>query len=164
WAQQRAEAGLHPTTAPVGTPPAELRLLMQATALRPIPLLDEAGRVVDLAVMSDLPLEPVSPLSAVVMAGGQGVRLRPLTDDLPKPMLPVGDRPLMEHIVDQLRASGIRQVNVTTHYKAEAIMGHFGDGQNFGVEINYVHEEHPLGTAGALALMTPPSGPLLVVN
>src|SRR5437867_2476066 len=67
WAQQRAEAGLHPTTAPVGTPPAELRLLMQATALRPIPLLDAEGRVADLAVMSDMPLEPVLPLSAVVM-------------------------------------------------------------------------------------------------
>jgi NDP-sugar pyrophosphorylase family protein len=98
------------------------------------------------------------------MAGGFGSRLRPLTDDLPKPMLPVGDCPLMEHIVNQLRASGIRQVKVTTHYKPEAITGYFGDGHNFGVKIDYLHEEHPLGTAGALGLMSPPQGPLLVMN
>src|SRR5436309_1420806 len=118
WAQQRVERGnLNPTTAPVGTLPAELLGIMQAKGLRQIPLTDEAGRVVDLAVENELTLETGLALSAVVMAGGMGTRLRPLTDDLPKPMLPIGDAPLMEHIVNQLRAAGVRQENVTSHYK-----------------------------------------------
>jgi dTDP-glucose pyrophosphorylase len=165
WAEQCATPGNRcPTTAPVGTPPAELLQLMQTTGHRYIPLIDEAGRVVDLALFSELTMETDVSLSAVVMAGGFGTRLRPLTDDLPKPMLPLGDCPLMEHIVNQLRDAGIRQVKVTTHYKPEAITSYFGDGQNFGVNIDYLHEEHPLGTAGALGLMPPPQGPLLVMN
>jgi dTDP-glucose pyrophosphorylase/CBS domain-containing protein len=165
WAQLRPEFGnRHPTTAPMGTPSAVLMRLMQTAMIRHVPLTDEAGRVVDLALLSDLTAETNAPFSAVVMAGGQGTRLRPLTDELPKPMLPVGDRPLMEHIVNQLRSAGIRQVNVTTHYKPEAITRHFGDGRKFGVKINYVHEEDPLGTAGALGLIPKPSGPLLVIN
>jgi NDP-sugar pyrophosphorylase family protein len=98
------------------------------------------------------------------MAGGLGTRLRPLTDDTPKPMLPVGGRPLMEHIIGQLRESGIRRVNITTHYRHDKIAEHFGDGDGFGVEIEYVSEERPLGTAGALSLLAACAEPLLVVN
>jgi NDP-sugar pyrophosphorylase family protein len=98
------------------------------------------------------------------MAGGFGTRLMPLTDGTPKPMLPVGDRPLLAHIVGQLRAAGIRQLNVTTHYKADAISEHFGNGQDYGVDIRYVHEDMPLGTAGALALVEATDQPLLVMN
>jgi NDP-sugar pyrophosphorylase family protein len=137
---------------------------MQTKSLRHIPLLDGEGRVVDLVLLSELVEQPRLPLSAVVMAGGYGVRLRPLTKNIPKPMLPVGDRPLMEWTIEQLRAIGIRHVNVTTHYKPEIIVEHFGDGRQFGVEINYVDEERPLGTAGALGLMKSPTGPLLVIN
>ena len=68
-------------------------------------------------------------------------------------MLPVGGKPLMERVIEQLRQAGIRRVNVTTHYKPEKIIEHFGDGQAFGVELNYVNEEQPLGTGGALGLM-----------
>jgi dTDP-glucose pyrophosphorylase/CBS domain-containing protein len=165
WAHERVERGnLNPTTAPVDSLPAELLGIMQAKGVRHIPLTDADGRVVDLAVESELTVETGLALSAVVMAGGMGSRLRPLTDDLPKPMLPVGDAPLMEHIVNQLRAAGVMQVNVTTHYKPEAITRHFGDGAKFGVNIKYMHEENPLGTAGALGLMPPPQSPLLVIN
>jgi NDP-sugar pyrophosphorylase family protein len=104
------------------------------------------------------------PVEAVVMAGGYGTRLRPLTDDVPKPMLPVGERPLLEHTLAQLKAAGIESVSVTTHYKREVITDHFGDGSGFGVSIKYVHEDAPLGTAGALALLEHPHGPLLVIN
>ena len=90
------------------------------------------------------------PLRAVVMAGGLGSRLGELTVDTPKPMLPVGDRPLLERIIEQLREAGIRHVNLTTHYRADVIASHFGDGSEHGVEIEYVSEERPLGTAGAL--------------
>jgi len=104
------------------------------------------------------------PLQAVIMAGGGGTRLRPLTENVPKPMLPVNDRPLMELIIEQLSQAGIRQVNVTTHYKGQQIVDHFGDGQDFGVELNYINEDRPLGTAGALGLMKTPQEPVLVIN
>ncbi len=153
-----------PITAPVGTPAEELLRLMRQYVIRQIPLVDEHSRVVDMVMLEDLLPEQEIPLQAVIMAGGQGTRLRPLTEDIPKPMLPVGDRPLMEHLVKQLRQAGIRQVNVTTHYLGEKIQEHFGDGSRFGIRLNYVTEEQPLGTAGALGLMERPNEPVLVIN
>ena len=154
-----------PIAAPVGTDSAELLQLMEDNAIYQIPLLDREGCVLDLVTMRDLLPSPAKlSLQAVVMAGGFGTRLRPLTEDLPKPMLPVGDRPLLEHIIEQLRESGIHQVNLTTHYKGEAITQHFGEGENFGVQIQYVEETRPLGTAGALNLLKNPDEPLLVIN
>lgn len=153
-----------PITARVGTARDDLLLLMRKFILREIPLLDENDRVVGLISMDDLvPNDPIS-LQAVIMAGGFGSRLRPLTEEMPKPMLPVGGRPLMEVLLEQLRDSGIRNVNVTTHFKPEKISDYFGDGKKFGVALNYINEEHPLGTGGALGLIAKPSEPLLVVN
>jgi len=153
-----------PITAPMGTPDSVLLSMMNQDVLRHIPLMDEDERLVDVALLSDLVKDYDLPISAVIMAGGYGIRLRPLTEDLPKPMLPVGDKPLMELVLDQLRAAGIRRVNVSTHYKREAITSHFGNGERFGVEIRYVEEEHPLGTAGAIGLLDASSEPLLVIN
>ena len=153
-----------PITAPVGTPDTELLRLMNQEMLRHIPLMDQEGRVVDVALLSDLVKEYELPMAAVIMAGGYGKRLRPLTEDLPKPMLPVGDKPLMERIIEQLRAAGIRRVNVATHYRREAITSHFGDGRRFGVEIRYTEEDHLLGTAGAISLLEATDEPLLVIN
>ncbi len=138
--------------------------LMQERLIRHVPIVDEQGFLVDLAWISDLINQDASELSAVVMAGGFGKRLLPLTETIPKPMLPVGDRPVMEHIVDNLRLAGIRDLKVTTHYMPEKIKGHFGDGRKFGVNIDYVSEDRPLGTAGALGLMPVPVRPTLVVN
>lgn len=163
---ERKKAGQYskPTTARVGTAREELLLLMRKLTLREIPLLDEDDRVVDLIGIDDLvPVEPLL-LQAVIMAGGFGSRLRPLTEDMPKPMLPVGGRPLMEVLLEQLRDSGIHNVNVTTHYRPEKITDYFGDGKKFGVELNYVNEESPLGTGGALGLIPKPLDPLLVIN
>ncbi len=129
-----------------------------------LPVVDAQGRVVNLILRRDLVNMDMLPLSAVIMAGGAGSRLRPLTEDMPKPMLPVGNRPLMEIIIDQLRASGIRRVNITTHYRADRISDYFGDGHNHGVDLNYVNEETPLGTAGGLRLLNAPLEPLLVIN
>jgi dTDP-glucose pyrophosphorylase/CBS domain-containing protein len=153
-----------PLTARLGTPDSELLHLMSTTTLRQIPLIDENGKVVDIAFLSELVKEYELPLRAVVMAGGYGTRLLPLTHDLPKPMLPVGDRPLLELIVEQLRGAGIRKVNFTTHYKGEVIADHFKDGQEFGIDICYVNEDQPLGTAGALSLLEESDEPLLVMN
>jgi len=162
--QRMATGQPRPLTAPVGTSDAELLRRMNERSVRHIPLVDKVGCVMDVALLSDLVKEFELPLTAVVMAGGYGTRLRPLTEDLPKPMLPVGGRPLMEHIVTQLRDAGIRRVSITTHYKPEAIIQHFGNGEKYGVEISYVNEDRPLGTAGALGLMPMPPGPLLVIN
>src|SRR5205814_3765600 len=130
---------------------------------RQIPRVDGEGRVESLAVLAELVEAGVQPPRAVVMAGGFGTRLGDLTRSTPKPMLPVGDRPLLQHIVEQLRDAGIRHVNLTTHYRADAITRHFGDGSEFGVKIEYVSEEQPLGTAGALGLVDG-DDPILVMN
>ena len=151
-------------TAPFGTGDAALLLLLQERHVRQIPLLDADGRVVSVALLADLLPLGQRQMHAVIMAGGLGTRLRPLTDELPKPMLPVGGRPLMERIVSQLRRAGIHQIIVTTHYKPEKIVDHFGDGRDFDVHLEYVHEDEPLGTVGALGLIPAPTEPLLVVN
>ena len=153
-----------PITAPVGTPDTTLLHIMAETSVRHIPLVDEDNRVLDVALLSELVKEYELPLRAVVMAGGFGTRLRPLTEELPKPMLPLGSRPLLELIVEQLRDAGIRQVNVATHYKGDVISDHFKDGQDFGVDIRYVKEDQPLGTVGALSLLEESEEPLLVIN
>lgn len=153
-----------PFTVPAGTSVTQLLHTMNEYSIRHIPLVDEAGRVVDIALMSELLREYELPLTAVVMAGGFGTRLHPLTEKVPKPMLPVGDRPLLQLIIEQLRQSGIHRVHVTTHYKAEIISQHFGDGRDFGVEIQYVKEDQPLGTAGALGLLNVSDEPFLIIN
>jgi dTDP-glucose pyrophosphorylase len=153
-----------PLTAPAGTDPAELVRMMITHGVRQLPLVGGAGRVVGMAFLSELQPEAALPIRAVIMAGGFGKRLGPLTEDLPKPMLPIGGRPLMELLIGRLRDAGVRRVTVTTHFKPEKIRDHFGDGGKFGVEIDYVVEKEPLGTAGALALVEPGDEPLLVVN
>lgn len=153
-----------PIVAPIGTPDTTLLHIMAETTVRHIPLVDEDNRVVDVALLSELVKEFELPLRAVVMAGGFGTRLRPLTEELPKPMLPLGSRPLLELIVEQLRDAGIRKVNVATHYKGDVISDHFKDGQDFGVDIRYVKEDQPLGTVGALSLLEESEEPLLVIN
>jgi dTDP-glucose pyrophosphorylase/CBS domain-containing protein len=153
-----------PTTAPLETPSHELLHLMNERVLRQIPLVDAEGRVVDLALLGDLARSYELPLTAVVMAGGFGTRLSPLTDEVPKPMLRVGDTPMLERIVEQLREAGVRRVNIATHYRGDMIADHFKDGSDFGVELEYVHEDQPLGTAGALGRMEHAEDPLLVIN
>lgn len=154
----------NPRTAPAGTSDDVLLHMMNETGVRQIPLVDSESRVVKVSFLSELVKEYELPLRAVVMAGGYGTRLRPLTDDLPKPMLPVGSKPLLELIVNQLREAGIKHVNVATHYRGDLITEHFKDGQDFGVNIHYVREDQPLGTAGALGLLDESDDPLVVIN
>ncbi|GAC1542403.1 MAG: mannose-1-phosphate guanyltransferase [Candidatus Velthaea sp.] len=91
-------------------------------------------------------------MKAVVMAGGEGSRLRPLTSRLPKPLAPVANKPVMEHIIDLLKRHGITEVVATLHYLADEIESYFGDGSAFGVKMHYVVEDTPLGTAGAVKM------------
>lgn len=142
----------------------EILELMRVKSLRHIPLIDEQGLLVDLVWISDLIQQNGLEIPAVVMAGGFGRRLRPLTEKVPKPLLPVGDRPLLEIIIHQLREAGIRRIHMATHYRWDKIAQHFGDGSAYGIEISYLIEDSPLGTAGALSLLTPSDKPLLVIN
>jgi NDP-sugar pyrophosphorylase family protein len=107
------------------------------------------------------------PNVAVVMAGGRGSRLGQLTDAVPKPMLSVAGRPILERIVLQLVGSGVRRIYLSVGYLSEVIEQHFGDGRRFGCRIEYLREAEPLGTAGSLALLSRverPRDPLLVMN
>ncbi|MEA2494009.1 MAG: NDP-mannose synthase [Thermoleophilaceae bacterium] len=103
-------------------------------------------------------------MKAVVLAGGEGARLAPYTRILPKPLLPVGDQPILEIIVDQLRDSGIDEIVLATGYLSSLIETYFGDGSAFGIPISYVRENRPLGTAGALAAVGTLDSPFLVMN
>jgi dTDP-glucose pyrophosphorylase/CBS domain-containing protein len=152
-----------PLTAPLNLDSSTLLQMMRENAVRQIPLVNDKDQVVDIVILRDL-LSSQTPLQAVVMAGGKGTRLRPLTDNIPKPMLSVGDRPLMELTIEKLYNSGIRHVDVSTNYLAESIIEYFGNGSAFGVELNYIKEDRPLGTAGALGLMDTPGGTILVIN
>ena len=89
-------------------------------------------------------------MKAVIMAGGEGSRLRPLTSNLPKPMMPLVNRPMMEHGVNLLAHHGFEEIVVTVAYLASAIRNYFGDGSQFGVRMVYATEESPLGTAGSV--------------
>jgi NDP-sugar pyrophosphorylase family protein len=129
-----------------------------------LPVVDSEGKVQKLILSKDIVPNRELVLSAVVMAGGFGTRLLPLTEKLPKPMLPVGGRPLLELAIDQLRRAGIKNVNVTTHYLPETISDYFGTGEMFGVRLNYLQEEHPLGTAGGIKLLKQFDATMLVIN
>ena len=153
-----------PITLPAGSDSNTMLKTLREHNILHLPLVDEENRVVALVRLDEFVTQDPLPLQAMIMAGGLGTRLRPLTNDLPKPMLPVGDQPLMEITIKQLQAAGIRRVNVAVHHKSEKITEHFGDGREYGVEIRYVNEDQPLGTAGALGLVEPPEETMLVIN
>ncbi len=153
-----------PVTAPLGMERTALLKLMQEQYVRQLPLLDDQGHVVDLVLMRDFGDVDTLPVTAVIMAGGFGTRLRPLTDQAPKPLLPIANRPILDWIIEGLHHAGIRKVIVTTYYKGEMIRNHLDDGGRFGVQIGYIHEDKLSGTAGALALIRDWSQSLLVIN
>ncbi len=156
-----------PVVAPTGISPTEALKIMdhsRSFIVNHLTLVDDQNRVTGLLLRSDLITSDDTPISAMVMAGGFGLRLRPMTADTPKPMLPVDGKPVMEHVLNHLKQAGIRRINVTTHYRPEKITDYFGDGKAMGLDIKYVPEERPLGTGGAVGLLEPSTEPLLVVN
>ena len=161
----RDHGNSQPLTAKVDTFLHEQKEIMERAGIRHLPILDEQRRVVGLTTMEDFHanVEELA-VEAVIMAGGIGKRLRPFTDHMPKPMLPIGGRPLMERTIERLRESGISRINITTHYLPEKITGYFGDGRRFGVDLRYVSEDKPLGTAGSLGLVSADERTLLVMN
>lgn len=140
--------------------------LMTDRGVEQIPLLDSDGRVVQLAFLREIVADdPDADSPVVVMAGGEGHRLRPLTEDTPKPMLDVGGRPLLETVLGQVRDAGFSRVMIAVRYKAEAIEEHFGTGEGHGLDVSYIREEEPLGSAGAITLAREQlDRPFLLIN
>lgn len=132
---------------------------------RHLPVVDAAGRLVALETVEPHQLAYPSHSCAVIMAGGLGTRLHPLTQVTPKPLLPIGNTPILEHIINHLIEQGIRRFYVSVNYKAHMIESYFGDGHKWGAEITYLHENDRLGTAGALGLLPEmPKHPFLLMN
>jgi dTDP-glucose pyrophosphorylase len=154
-----------PTTAPSSATSEELLALMRRRVLRQLPVINEAGKVVGLATVDDLAGVVERPNWVVLMAGGLGTRLLPLTETVPKPMLPVSGKPILENILESFVEQGFRHFFLSVNYMAEAVRQHFGDGSRWGVDITYLYEDKRLGTAGALSLLPGrPEEPILVMN
>lgn len=154
-----------PTTVTQGAPNAEARRLIRERKLQHVPVVDDDGRLVDLATVSDLFGVTPKNTRVVLMAGGLGTRLRPLTEKVPKPMLTVGGKPLLEQILGVFADQGFWKISISVNYRREIVQDYFGDGAKFGVDIDYIEEDQAMGTAGALSLLkTVPDAPFIVMN
>ena len=161
----REVMNVHPITGSVGISSQEVTDLMAQVRIRHLPIVDEAGRLVDLRFEGEPALAPTLPVQVVIMAGGFGERLRPLTDTIPKPLLRVGNRPILEITISMLYDWGIRDIWLAVNYKADMIESYFQDGAQWGVSIRYLREPKKLGTIGALSLIAETlDKPMLVMN
>lgn len=142
-----------------------VRQLMRANKIHQIPVVDDRRRVVGLFLWDELTMPQERPNPIVVMAGGRGTRLMPYTENCPKPLLPIGGKPMLQHIVERARAEGFEHFVFAVHYLGHMIEEHFGDGRPWQVSVRYLREQAPLGTAGALGLLQPrPQVPFIVTN
>ena len=142
-----------PLVGPAGLSASEALQIMRARSVRHLPLLDAERRVVDMLRFEDLVAVPPLTSRAVIMAGGEGRRLRPLTESTPKPLVDVGGKPLVELMIERLRLAGMTDITIALHHKSELIRERLGDGSRLGVRIDYALEPSPLGTMGALTLL-----------
>lgn len=167
----------HPTTVAREASSEQVQSLFLETQLKVIPAVEPDGHLLGLHVFNDLVtlaggVRPVRaslatlPLTAVLMAGGLGTRMKPLTDERPKPLIEIGGMPMLEHSIRHLERCGVREVVITTRYLGHMIEEYFEDGARWGVNISYQREEQRLGTAGALSLLSDRIGerPFLVMN
>lgn len=139
--------------------------MMLANNVRHLPVVDAQRRLVGLHLWQEVSGTPALENTVVLMAGGFGTRLRPLTEECPKPLLRVSGRPMLEHIIRRAKAEGFRKFAIAVHYLGHMIEEYFGDGTRLGVSITYLREEAPLGTAGALTLLPPGAqAPIVVMN
>jgi len=139
--------------------------LMRVNKIQQIPVVDETRQVVGLHLWEDLSTSPERSNLMVIMAGGKGTRLRPFTENCPKPLVQVAGRPIMEHIIERAKLEGFSHFVIAIQYLGHMIEEHFGNGEQLGVRIDYLREKTSLGTAGALSLMTPrPDAPFVVTN
>ena len=159
-----------PVTADVGSPEGYLLDLLRRGNIMALPLVDEQGRFQRIVHITDLEQEEEAGGAhgfafAVIMAGGEGTRLRPLTERIPKPMVDIGGVPMLERQIERLSQAGLKRIYIAVNYLSHVIEEHFKDGDDFGVEIRYLRESERLGTAGALSLLPErPTAPIILMN
>lgn len=139
--------------------------LMVANKIQQIPVVDEHRHVVGLHLWDEITTPPTRSNLMVIMAGGMGTRLRPHTENCPKPLLQVAGKPMLEHIIERAKLEGFSHFVLAIHYLGYMIEDYFGNGDRLGVRIDYLREQSPLGTAGALGLLNPrPDAQFVVTN
>lgn len=139
--------------------------LMVANKIQQIPILNEARQVVGLHLWDEITSNPVRTNVMIIMAGGEGTRLRPHTETCPKPLLPIAGKPILEHIIENAKLEGFSNFIISINYLGDMIVDYFGSGDRWGVNIHFVREDLPLGTAGALGLLDPmPTEAFIITN
>lgn len=161
----REIANPKPLVVPEGADPEMVRALMKANKVLQVPVVDTEGRVTGLHLWDSMGSVALHDHVMVIMAGGKGTRLRPYTENCPKPMLPVAGKPMLQHIIERAKSQGFGRFVLSLNHLGQMIRDHFGDGSAYGVHITYVEEDEPLGTAGALSLVRPrPESAFVVTN
>ena len=142
-----------------------VKQLMLANKIEQIPVIDDQRRVVGLHLWDKITTPPERSNLMVILAGGEGTRLRPYTENCPKPLLPVAGKPMLEHIIERAKLEGFSRFMLAIHYLGHMIEDYFDNGERLGVRIDYLREKLPLGTAGALSLLNScPDAPFVVTN
>ncbi len=142
-----------------------VRKLMVVNKIQQVPVVDDQHHIVGLYLWDEIATPLIRPNLMVIMAGGMGTRLRPYTENCPKPMLTVSGKPMLEHIIERAKQEGFSHFVLAIHYLGHVIEDYFGDGNRLKVRIDYLKEQSPLGTAGALGLLNPhPTLPFAVTN
>jgi dTDP-glucose pyrophosphorylase len=155
----------NPTTAHINDSKDAILTKMKLKRLHHIPIIDNDGQVIRVEFLEQLIQSYKCHSWVLLMAGGLGSRLSPMTDETPKPLLKVGTKPILETILDNFIEYGFYRFYLSVNYKADMIKAYFGDGSKWGVEIKYIHEQMRLGTAGALSLIEDyPTEPIIVMN
>lgn len=146
--------------------PETIKKILKNNRFLHVPIIDEDDKLVDVRTYDDFLFSKKRDNPVFIMAGGFGTRLKPLTDNCPKPMLKIGDKPILEHILLRLIDQGFYRFYFSTHYLANIVMDYFKDGTKWGVSIEYIYEDTPLGTGGALSLLPKDIGdlPLVMMN
>ncbi|MEW5819440.1 MAG: nucleotidyltransferase family protein [Cyanobacteriota bacterium] len=144
---------INPIKAHIGKSNYELISIMNSKTITQIPIIDDNGKLVDVKNLSELLISNKKDNKLVIMAGGLGTRLRPFTNTTPKPLLPIGNKPILETIIEHAKFHGLVDIIISINYLSESIENYLGDGSKIGVKIKYLHEKDSLGTAGALSLI-----------
>jgi dTDP-glucose pyrophosphorylase len=154
-----------PIVSSAGASTLSVQQQMRQHSVAQIPLVDTEGRLIALAVRDELPDVEKRRTQVVLMAGGLGMRLRPLTETLPKPMLPINGKPVLENIIKCFQNQGFNNFTLSINYLGDIIRDHFGDGSDIGANIEYIDENQRMGTSGALSLMAKrPKSSFVVMN
>ena len=155
-----------PVTAKITDSKEYILSLMNKMSILHVPIVDDDGVICGLETLQQLLEKPSYDNPVFLMAGGFGTRLHPLTKDIPKPLLKVGNKPILETIIHQFVDHGFHDFYISTHFKSELIRDYFKNGDQHGVSIRYIHEDTPLGTAGSLGLLPDnlPDLPIIIMN